>query len=443
MGVQDHQKAMNVNKHTLPVAIVASLALAACGGGSDSASNEFDVDRACRIGQRLVDEIAEGDRDGVVSQIERLDELDGIEDSTLDVDELDELAEGMDDNAVEDLVAEFEALDCDVEIPDVEAPVETEPPVETTPATEPPPETTPPTEPPPETTATTEAPPETTPAEPTPTGAPESPPAGDSVNIPVDVGATGPGPSLGIDRPTEEILAEYAYAGILFSPNTHVVELRVSRSDATFSDDVEWSAFDSITMSATTPLTLEEVRAAYKTAIEGLGFDYDFTESTSSSDGTSAVGLEADATSFAVEIPRWDINIAQSADVPGVVLIEVDQSIERPGPVPPIPAPAQDLLQETADIGAGLGWTVTGYRYNESANTFSGGTSVFGTVDWDISEENTVRESATALQDAVGLPIRDEEVEEDSITWFLDDDSSTLFSVRYFEFGGTTASFNP
>lgn len=443
MGVQDDQKARNVNKQTLPVVIVASLTLAACGGGSDSASSDFDTDRACRIGQRLVDEVSAGDRDGVVSQIERLDDLDGIADSTLDVDELDELAEGMDDNAVEDLVAEFEAIGCELEIPDVEAPVETEPPAETTPATEPPPETTPPTEPPPETTATTEAPPETTPEEPTPTEAPTPPPAGDSGNIAVDVGATGPGPSIGIDRPTEEILTEFAFADILFSPNTNVVELRVSRSDATFSDDIEWSAFDSITMSATTPLTLEEVRAAYKTAIEGLGFEYDFTESTSSSDGTNAVGLEADPTDFAVEIPRWDVNIAQSDDVPGVVLIEVDQSVERPGPVPPIPAPAQDLLQATADIGAGLGWTVTGYRYSESANTFSGGTSVFGTVDWDISEENTVRESATALQEAVGLPIRDEEVEEDSITWFLDDDTSTLFTVRYFEFGGTTASFNP
>lgn len=51
-----------------------------------------------------------------------------------------------------------------------------------------------------------------------------------------------------------------------------------------------------------------------------------------------------------------------------------------------------------------------------------------------------MRESATALQDAVGVPIRDEE---DSITWFMDDDSSTLFSVRYLEFGGTTASLNP
>jgi hypothetical protein len=421
--------------------MAGALALAACGGSGDSGGDDFDADRACRIGQRLVDEVAEGDRDGVITQIERLDDLDGVDDSSIDVDDLDELAEGLDENAVEDLISEFEALDCDLEVPATTTPVDTEP-EPTTPPTEPAPETVPPTEPPPETTPTTEPAPETT-ETPAPTTAPETPPAGGASGIPVDIGSTGPGPSFGVDRPTEAIISEFRIPGILYSPNTNVVELRISRRDATFSDDIEWTSNDSIVMSATTSLTIEEVRAAYRTAVETLGFEYDFSESTSSSDGTNAVGLEASPTDFDAMVPRWDISIAQSDDVPGIVLIEVDRSIDREGTLPAIPAPATELLQGTADIGSDLGWTVTGFRYSESANTFSDGTFVSGTVDWDISEENTVRESATALQDAVGIPIRDEEVEDDRITWFLDDDSSTLFSVNYFEFGGTSASFNP
>jgi hypothetical protein len=320
-----------------------------------------------------------------------------------------------------------------LETPEVDAPVDAEPPPQTSPPTEPPAATTPTTEPPPATTAAPDA-----------TAAPDTPPApvGDGSNIPVDIGSTGPGPSFGIDRPTEAVLDEFEFDGILFSPNTNVVELGVSRSDATFGGDVEWSTFDSIAMSATTPLTIEEVRSAYRTAIDALGFEYDYIETTSSSDGVNAVGLEADPTEFGAGIPRWDFSVAQNDDVPGVVLIEVDQSIERPGAPPAIPAPAQDLLQETADIGSGLGWTVSGFRYNEGASSFSDDTLVFGSVDWAVSEANTVRESATALQEAVGLPISDEEVEQDSITWFLAD-NSTLFAVRYSEFGGTTASFNP
>ena len=276
-----------MNKKILPLVIAGSMALAACGG-SDADTEAFDTDRACRIGQRLVDETAAVDRDGVVNQIERLDDLEGIADSGLDVDELDELAEGLDENAVEDLVAEFEAIGCELEMPDVEAPVDTEP-ADTTPTTEPPPETVPPTEPPPETVPTTEAAPDTTVA-PETTVAPDTPPAGDSNGIPIDIGSTGPGPSLGIDRPTEAVLAEFEIAGILFSPNTNVVELNIDRSDDSFSDDIEWATADDITMSATTTITLEEVRAAYQAAIDGLGFEYDYTESTSSSDGRTPSG---------------------------------------------------------------------------------------------------------------------------------------------------------
>ncbi|MEP1125664.1 MAG: hypothetical protein ABJH68_17425, partial [Ilumatobacter sp.] len=115
-----------MNKTMTSVALAGALVLASCGGGSDGEA--FDTDRACRVGERLVEETAAGDRDGVVRQIERLDDLDGIEDSGLEIDDLDAMAEGLDEQSVEDLVAEFDVLDCDLDVPDIEPPTTDFPP---------------------------------------------------------------------------------------------------------------------------------------------------------------------------------------------------------------------------------------------------------------------------------------------------------------------------
>ena len=427
-------------KKTLPLMLTSVLVLAACGGGGSDDANAFDNDRACRIGERLVEETAAGDQDGVTKQIDRLDELDGIADSDIDVRDLDDIAQGLDQNAVDDLISEFDSIACDLEAPDVDTTVDSAP-IDTTDVSDPivtdPVDTTVDTDP-----VTTEPVPVPTDATPGTTTAPV-PPAGGATGTPVDVGSTGPGGEAGVGRPTESVIAEFQMAGILFSPNTSVVELRISRQDSTFSDEVTSSSSDSITMSATTPSTLEEIRASYRAAIEALGVAYDFTESTSSSDGTNTVGLQASPSEFDSTIASWDLTVTQDDDTPGVATIEVDRSIDQPGAIPAIPAPATELLQATADIGTNLGWTVSGFRYSESSDTFDGELFTSGSVDWNISEENTVRASATALQDAVGLPIDNEEVEDDRISWFLADDSFTLFSVSYYEFGGTTATFSP
>ena len=64
----------DVNKTMTSVALAGALVLASCGGGSDA--EPFDTDRACRVGERLVEETAAADREGVIRQIERLDDLD-------------------------------------------------------------------------------------------------------------------------------------------------------------------------------------------------------------------------------------------------------------------------------------------------------------------------------------------------------------------------------
>lgn len=417
--------------------------LASCGGGSEA--EPFDTDRACRIGQRLVEETASGDRDGVIRQIERLDDLDGIADSGLEVDDLDSIAEDLDEQSVEDLVAEFDDFGCDLETPEV-AVVEPEPEPTTAPET-----TTPvaPVEPP-----VTEAPPASEP-EPEPTAAPETttapdedpapapvPPAGGD-GISIDVGSSGPGAEIGINRLTEDVLAEYGIAGYLYSPNTNVIELRVSRTDSSFSDDIEYTNSESITMSAATTMSIEDIRDVYTAALEGLGVEFDFSQSTSSEDGRSTVAVEASPSNFDLDLGNWDVRVAQDADNPGIVLIEVDRLSTVPGPVPAIVDPARALLQATADTGSDLGWAFTGYGHTLSVSSFDGSVFESGRVEWDVSEDNTVRAAADAIQAAVGAPVDNEDADDETISWAEDNDGRAFWFVNYSEFSGTTVSYSP
>lgn len=438
---------MHVKNSLVCSALVGAVVLGACGIGESVAS--FDSERACRVGQRLVDETAAGDRDGAVRQIERLADLDGIEDSSIDVDELDALAERLNEQAVDDLVAEFEAIDCVLQEAASSAP----------PATDAPPTTAPPLIEETPTIATTEAPVVTEPAAAT-TDPPQTTEIPETTEVPqttgpvadpgvsgsgtsVDIGSTGPGAAIGLDVTPEEVLSSYAISNFLFSPNTNVAGLRVSRTDSTFGDDVEYSNSESITMTAATTLTIEEVRTNYRAAIEGLGVEFDYSESTSSSDGINTVAIEASPSAFDLELGNWDVTVSQDAELPGVVVIEVNRLSIVPGVLPEIAAPAQPLLQNTATIGTELGWTVTAFTHSLSISSFSGDIFESGRLEWDVSEENTVRATADALQAAVGVPVRDEDVDDDRISWFLDDGESTLFAVNYFEFSGTTATFNP
>lgn len=451
-------------KNSLVCSLLASaLVLGACGI-SESVAN-FDAERACRSGQRLVDEVAEADRDGAVRQIERLADQDGIDDSSIDVDQLDAIAEGLNEQAVEDLVDAFESIECSLQTTARTQPSTTDAPPETTPPLEQTSTTTSSTTTSSTTVPTADAPiataptPETT-TEPQDTVEPQDSPepeetADPQATVPasnegvpgsgtaVDIGSTGAGAPIGLDAVPEAVLGDYGIENFLFSPNTNVIELRVSRTDSTFGDDVEYSNSESITMTASTALSIEEVRAAYRTAIEGLGVEFDYGESTSSSDGVDTVAIEASPSAFDLELGSWDVTVSQDAALPGVIVIEVDRLSIVPGMLPGIPAPAQPLLQETAAVGTGLGWTVTAFTHSLTVSSFSGDLFESGRLEWDVSEENTVRAAADALQAAVGVPVRDEDVDDDRISWFLDDGESTLFAVNYFEFSGTTATFNP
>lgn len=222
-----------------------------------------------------------------------------------------------------------------------------------------------------------------------------------------------------------------------------MVELRVSRTDSSFSDDMEYTNSESITMSAATTMTIEEIRDKYRTALENLGVNFDFSESTSSDDGRNTVAVEASPENFDLELGNWDVLVAQDDDNPGIVLIKVNRLLTVSGPVPAIVAPAQSLLQETADIGSDLGWALTGYGHTLSMSLFDGLVFESGRVEWDVSDDNTVRAPADAIQEAIGAPINNEDEDNETISWATDNDDRAFFFVNYSEFSGTTVSYSP
>ena len=385
-------------------------------------------------------------------QIDRLAELDGVEDSGIDVDDLDSIADDMDDRSVEDLIEEFDVLDCDLDTPQVGAPViepEPEPPATEPSASEPTAttETTEPTTEPPAPPATDPevdptGTPDTTPAPEAPTAPADSPTdIGDAVAI--DIGSTGPGDETGLDQSTEDTLATYGMLGFVYSPNTNVVELRVRRTEDLFDEETEYLNSESITMSAATTMTIEEVLAAYRTALEGLGIEFDFSESTSTDDGRQTVALEASPSDFDLALGNWEVSVMQEVDTPGVVLIEVGRLATVSGVVPSIVAPARELLQATTDIGSNLGWTFTGYSYSLNVSSFDDSLFESGGVEWDVSEDNTVSAAAAAIQEAVGAPIDNEDISEDTISWAEDNEGRAFWFVRYSEFSGTTVDYSP
>lgn len=410
----------------LSLLIVGAVALVSCGDTAPAAV-EFDEDRACRVGQRLIEEIAEADRAGAIKQIERLDDVDGIEGSPLDVDELDEIAEGLDQTAINDLIDEFDRVDCELEPVSVAA--DPDPESEITP---------------PDNTDTDSVPTDIATTDPEPSDTkPALPPGGTSEGVSIDVGSTGPGDAIGLDRPTEDLIADFGIAGIFFSPNTNVVEFSLDRTDVSYDSDPEWSETASITMSAATDTTLDDIRTAYRAAIEATGLDYEFTESTSSSGDERSVGLEASPVDFDLSTPRWGIEVNQSDETPGVVLIEVDRTTYASGSLPDIPAATPPDVLANTSIGDALGWTLASYRMSESINSFSGGTYTYATLRWDVSEDDTLVATADALKAVLGGgPFENEEVDSDSISFFLPTDESPLWSVYYDDFSGTTVYFS-
>lgn len=422
-------------------ALIGLVALSACG---DSAS-DLDLADACRIGQRLVDESAAGDDEGIDRQVDRLAELDGLDESDLDVADLDDLARGFDQDSVDDLAAEFDALECSLDAPvaigpspsepapSTDAPSATDAPVPTAPAdTDPSSEATVETEPP--TTAPTTTAPTAEPVDDTAPATTPVPPTG----VPVDVGSAGPGVATGADLLTEAVLVDFGMEDMPYSPNTNVIEFSLVRADQPSRGGHSYD--DSITMTATTDMSIDDVVMAYRTEIESLGIDFEYTSSESSDDRRESASIRAERERTDLDPWRLDVTATSDNEFPGVVIIEVLRTGGRTAPVPDFPPALEPLLIEPARVGADLGWSLSQYTITVIQG-FDGSAIDQPSILWDVSADNTVSASATAMQEAFGEPIDGLEADDEMVSWVVGDTlrPEARFRISYFDSFGTQA----
>ncbi len=415
----------------IPLTVAATLTIAACGTGSDESS--ADSEDACRTAQRLVDDAADLDEDGIDRQFDRLADVEGIDELT-DLDEIDDLVRDADEDALDDVVDQLNGdLDCDLDIPTL-ASVDSAPDTETTEPTE---STDPtatvetipaPTQPAGTDPVTSEAPaPTTAPATTTPAApVPAEPGAAGTVEI----GATGPGldiPDL-LTTPAEAV----AESGITQIPtpagDVGVLEYDVRYDVNTFADAPEYSATESFSFVAATPMAIDDVRLAFVNTINASGA-YEVTDSTSTNETTSTTSTSLDPIEFD-SAPRFDVFVTSDTEVPGVVLIEIDLSETRDGELPAYIAPAATNFATAQSIGETAGWTVRGWRWAPGVNQFSGDAFTAGGIDWTAGT-GTAADVATisaALLPQLPAPDFNDVTAEDEFYTFEDGSS---WSIRF------------
>lgn len=436
----------NRRRTIVPGLVAVALAVSACTGSDANA----DDGQSCRIAQRLVDEIADGDLDGIERQLDRLGDIDGIDDRT-EVDDLEELAEIGDEDALDDLADQIDDdLECGVDVPSVvditesapvdttapaTDPVATQPPPATAPATTEPPATPPPATEPPPTAPPATAPPVTTVDEPAENG-PQTTPAVDGQPLTVvDISAGGTvvldNPALGQD-PTELI----AEAGVTSLPipggGAIGVEYRVDYSVNDFSDTPEFSVVESASFVAATDQTIEQVRDAFSAAIiSTTDVDYDITESSASRDDTTqrAVELRAD---FGSDALSYEVVAAESTESPGLVYIELTARGSRDGALPPLTGNAAAQMTPAVDIAASLGWELAGWSWSPTVNDFSGDLFTTGRLDWAIGSGTETDVAVRSAELLALIPTPEfEDVESDREFYIVNDNED--WSVRHSE----------
>lgn len=426
----------------------ATLVLSACGGGNEAS---FDSDRACRIGARLVEGALQDDSGDVAADVDDLEDLEGVADSDLDVAEIAELADGdLDEETSEDLIAEFDAIDCNLET-DAPTTDDTTPSTEgtapttgvttptteaTTPATEattplteattPPTEATPPaTEP---TTPLTEA---TTP----PTESEPEPPSTGGEGIAVDIGASPlPDRYASLELSNVDVSRTLGIEGILTpaGDDSRVYDLSVNVSAGEFP-----SRGDAVSSLVSTKMKPKQMLAAFRTAVNDLGPEYEFTDSSSSSGDTEVIGFEAELIDFDDKSPRWEVSVGAFTDAKDVYVLRVRQDVAGYTGDTEVPETLLPLLGDAPTAVEAAGATFSGWSYLLTPSLFSDQPPL-ESVDYNFKfPEARFKKLADAVAEELG-GVEGRENESDLVRFTNGDVSWT-----FYDFGTGTARWEP
>lgn len=264
----------------------------------------------------------------------------------------------------------------------------------------------------------------------------------------VDVGATGPGLDIGtaVDGPTA--VANLELVAMPVAEGATVAEYSVTYSgDLADPEAPSYYGSSRIISTAQSEMPAAQILAAYQAAIETLG-TFETTTSTASSEGVTSDALELDpvndtaavetttagsAPTAARALGSYDIVVSRSEDAPGLVAIEVNQSIPNTdGPVPAPPAGVADEFSATQAFADSNGWSVTGWSYRDGFNQFLGG-APFKNVDMDFSAGPGTAADLSAIGELLIAefgPPDYESVDAESFSYSFADESSWYGSFR-------------
>ncbi len=408
----------------IPGLLVLAIVASSCGDSPSSVDDE----QVCRVAQRLVDETADGDVDGVERQIERLEELEGVGERT-DLGDLEDLAEIGDEDALDDLADQIDDdLECGIDVPRLvevteAASVDTVVPEPEPPVTEPVATAPPVTEPPVTTDPPATDPPATDPPEPS---------EGEALIV-VDIGANS---ATGLDMAdiAQDPAVLVAEAGVSSLPipagEAIGIEYNVDYAVNEFSETAEYSVFESATFVAATDQTIEQVRDAFSAAIiSATGVEYDLSESSASRDETtqSAVDLRSD---FGSDALSYEVVAAESTESPGLIFIEISARGNRDGTLPELTAPAAAQMGSALETGSTLGWSLTSWSWGPGINQFNGDPTTTGRLMWAIGPGSAADVAGQSAQLLELLPAPDfEDVESDREFYIVNDNEN--WTVRH------------
>jgi hypothetical protein len=276
-----------------------------------------------------------------------------------------------------------------------------------------------------------------------------SAPAGDATVVQplavVDIGATGPGIDIGTAIDGATAVANLELAAMPVAAGATVAEYSVDYyGDLTDPAAPTNYGTSSIISTATSDMPAADILAAYQAALSVLG-EFEATTGSSTSEGVTTDHLLLDAIddssaptsadgSAARGVGDYEIFVTRSEDAPGLVAVEVNQSMtDADGPVPAIPASIAAefaTAQGAADAG---GWTMTDWSYTDGFNQFSGGTP-YKSLDISFSAgPGTAAELmpiGEELAAEFGPPSYEDTEEADRFFYTFDDDSSWSGNIR-------------
>lgn len=262
----------------------------------------------------------------------------------------------------------------------------------------------------------------------------------------IEIGATGPGLDIGTALDGATAVANLQMTNMPVAAGATVAEYS-ARYSGDLNDPAvpEYYGSLSIISTAQSEMPAAEILAAYQAALTPLA-TFEATTGSATSEGVTTdqllLDVVDDGSTTPAAVGNYEIFVSRSEEAPGLVAIEVNQTMPyTEGPLPAIPAAVEAEFAVPLGLAATNGWTITDWDYSDGFNQFSGGTPYsslglgFSAGTGDAADLLLLGEQIVTQ---VGTPTY-EDVESDRFFYSFDDESDWSGSIRDYWVGNELA----